>query len=73
MGYSHRIWRSVGVFTIFGKATRSLSDANTADDYPLDTVIKCEFAEDHIQDLQKSLFAIGIPQDDPLEHLSISQ
>jgi hypothetical protein len=29
-------------------------------EYPVDTLIKFEFAEDAVQSLQKSLFAIGV-------------
>jgi FRG domain len=57
---SPRIVAQRGVFTIFGKDTKSMDDTYAANDYPADTLIKFEFAESAVQGLQKSLFSIGV-------------
>jgi FRG domain len=57
---SPRIVAQRGVFTIFGKDTKPMDETYSEREYPDDTLIKFEFAEDAVQSLQKSLFAIGV-------------
>jgi hypothetical protein len=57
---SPRIVAQRGVFTIFGKDTQPMDETFSVNDYPADTLVKFEFAEEAILSLRESLFAIGV-------------
>jgi hypothetical protein len=57
---SPRIVAQRGVFTIFGKDTQPMDETYAVNNYPSDTLIKFEFAEDAVDSLRRSLFSIGV-------------